>query len=296
MSPGTRFLRRLALLGPYGLAVLAAAGSLAAARPPAPGAVPTLVVCAPGYPGSTAEAQPAMNALAAAVSQASGLGPAGLEAAYYETEKAGLDRLAAPDAALALVPLPFWLEHGKGLRLEPVMQAIEQGGQAAEPWTLVAAAGAVATPASLAGFEISSLAGYSPRFVRGPVLGAWGDLPRDATIVASSAVLTSLRRASVGNKVAVLLDRAQAASLASLPFAGRLQVVTRSAPLPVSVLCVVGNRVPPSAVKALVKGFASLGATKVGAEALAGVRLARFVPADRAALAGARAAFDRVKE
>jgi hypothetical protein len=266
-------------------------GLARAAGPP-----PVLVACAPGYPGSTAEAQPAMDALAAAAAQGAGLKPADLKAVYFETEKAGLDRLAAPDAALALVPLPFFLKHRAALRLEPIMQAVEEGGESAEAWTLVAAAGAITSPASLAGYDIVSMAGYAPRFVRGPALGAWGEVPHDATVSFSNAVLTGLRRASAGGRIAVLLDRAQAAALPTLPFSAKLQVVARSAPLPVSVLCVVGDRLPPAAAKAIVKGLSSLGSTTAGAAALAGVRMARFVPADVAALARARDAFDKAKE
>jgi hypothetical protein len=286
--------------GRAAMAVIAAAvglvGAMSAARVTLAASPATLVVCAPGYPGSTAEAQPAMDALAAAVAQGAGMNAADFKAVYFETERAGLDRLAAQDAGLALVPLPFFLKHRAALRLEPLMQAVEEGGEAAEAWTLVAASGAVAAPASLAGFEIVSLAGYAPRFVRGPALGAWGELPSDVTISHSGAVLTGLRRASTGARTAVLLDRAQAAALATLPFAAKLQVVTRSARLPVSVLCTVGDRVAPAGAKAIVNGLSSLGATPPGIAALAGVRLARFVPADHAALVRAREAYEKVKE
>jgi hypothetical protein len=143
---------------------------------------------------------------------------------------------------------------------------------------------------------VISLAGYAPRFVRGPALGSWGTLPADVRITFSTAVLTGLRRASAGNKVALLLDRTQAAALPTLPFAAKLQVVTRSAPLPVAVLCTVGGRLPPARLQSLLKGLASVGGTASGAEALAGVRITRFVPADKGALARARDLFDRVKE
>lgn len=289
---------RVALAAAITLAtpIVLAAGRHAAAGQAPEGAARTLVVCAPGYPGSTAEAQAAMDTLAAAVARASGLRPGELGAVYFETEQAGLDRLAARDAALALVPLPFWLKHRAALRLEPLMQAVEAGGEPAEAWTLVAGAGAVAAPAGLAGFELTSLAGYAPRFVRGPALGAWGEVPPDATITPLRAVLSSLRRASTGAKVAVLLNREQAAALPTLPFAARLQVVTRSAPLPVSVLAVVGGRLDAAQSRAIAKGLASLGSTAGGPDALAGVRLARFIPADQAALARAREAYDKVKE
>lgn len=275
----------LAVLGVAGVS-----GDAAAAGPT------TLVVCAPGYPGSTAEAQPAMDALAAAAARGANLKAGDLTAVYFETEKAGLDRLAAADAGLALVPLAFYLKHRAALTLEPVLQAVEEGGQAAESWTLVAPTGTVTSAASLAGFDLVGLVGYAPRFVRGPVLGAWGDVPRDVTIGTSASVLSGLRKASTGAKTAVLLDRAQAASLASLPFAAKLQVVTKSVPLPVSVLCTVGGRVPPASAKALAAGFLALGSTPAERAALSGVRLTTFVAVDQAAVAKARDAYERAKE
>ncbi len=283
---------------PRGAIALAAAAAalLAPAHGDAPPSPIAIVVCAPGYPGSTDEARPAMEAFASAVAERTGWKTSELTAVYFETEKGGLDRLAGADAGLALVPLPFWLKHRVALRLSPRLQAIQQGGAASESWSLVARAGAVTGPASLAGFEVISLAGYAPRFVRGPALGAWGELPSNVTIAFSGAVLTGLRRASAGEKVALLLDREQAAALPTLPFAAKLQVVARSAPLPVSVLCSVGDRVPAPRLEVLLRAFTSLGASPAGADALAGVRLAKFVPADGGALARARDAFERVKE
>jgi hypothetical protein len=212
-----------------------------AAQSPAAAAPRLLVVCAPGYPGSTAEAQPAMDALAGAVGAAAGWKPGELAGVYFASESAGLARLAAPAATLALVPLNFFLEHRESLELVPLSQAIQQGGETAEPWSLVAGKGLVTGPASLAGFELISLAGNTPRFVRGPALAAWGALPADLKIVFSGALLSGLRRAAAGEKVALLLDRGQTAALATLPSAPQLEIVTRSPPLPVSVLCALGD-------------------------------------------------------
>lgn len=266
-----------------------------AAQSPAAAAPRLLVVCAPGYPGSTAEAQPAMDALAGAVGAAAGWKPGELAGVYFASESAGLARLAAPAATLALVPLNFFLEHRESLELVPLSQAIQQGGETAEPWSLVAGKGLVTGPASLAGFELISLAGNTPRFVRGPALAAWGALPADLKIVFSGALLSGLRRAAAGEKVALLLDRGQTAALATLPSAPQLEIVTRSPPLPVSVLCALGDRLPAARQKAFVAALSNLASTPAGAEALAGVRLARFVPADAKALASAGDAYARAQ-
>ncbi len=255
--------------------------------------VPALVAWAPGFPGSTKEAQPSMDALAAAVAEAAGRPAGSLAAVYHETEKGGAERLARQDAALAMVPLPAFLKYEKQLKLIPRLGVVTEGASdATEEWSLVAGRGKLRGPADLAGFQLISLASYAPRFVRGPALGTWGALPPDVSMVPSGALLSALRRAASGEKVALLLDRAQSASIATLPFAKDLEVVTSSGPLPGALLCLVDDRLAGSDAKALVAAFASLADRAGAADALAGVRVARFVPVDAAALAKARAAYD----
>ncbi len=67
-----------------------------------------VVVCAPGYPGSTAEAQPAMDGLAAAIIAETGWDAAAVRAVYFETEEGGVASLEETDVALMLVTLPFF--------------------------------------------------------------------------------------------------------------------------------------------------------------------------------------------
>jgi len=254
------------------------------------------VVCAPGYPGSTGEAQPAMDAFAAAAAAAAGWPAGALHAAYFETEKGGLERLAQADAALALVPLPFYLGYREALHLAPRLQAVMAGGEANERWTLVAGKGKVVHAADLDGWEIVSLAAWAPRFVRGPALAAFGELAASAKITFSGAVLSALRRAAAGEKVAILLDGPQAAALASLPFAASLEIVHRSAPLPVSVLCLVGSRLPAARATTLLAALPTLGDTETGAAALAGLRLSAFLPVGDKALTTAQTAYAAAPE
>lgn len=267
-------------------AILTALLALAPAAP-APQKAVALVACAPGYPGSTAEAQPTLDALSAALADAAGWPRESLQAVYHQAEKAGLDRLGQPDAALAMVPLPFFLKHGERLRLEPRLQVQSAGGALLEAWSLVAGKGRVGSPAALAGYTVVSLAGYDPGFVRG-ALGAWGRIPDSASVNFSGQVLTALRKAATGEKVALLLDAAQAAALPTLPFASDLEVVARSAPLPAALLCTVRGRLPPARWKVLEKALLALPDSPAGATALEGVRVARFAPLDEAALAAAR--------
>jgi len=107
-------------------------------------------------------------------------------------------------------------------------------------------------------------------------------------VVESSQVLSALRRAASAGGTAVLLDGAQAAALPSLPFAAELEVVARSSPLPTAIVASVGKRMPPARWTRLEKALLALPGDAQGAEALAGIRMVRFVPADAAAVAEAR--------
>ena len=256
----------------------------------------TLVACAPGYPGSTREAQPTMDAFARAVAESAGWSSGALSAVYHEVEAAGIERLSAPDASFALVPLAFYLKHQKAARLEPLCQAVRQGGEASEVWSLVAGKGRVSSPAALDGFELISLAAYAPRFVRGPALAGFGPLPSGVRLQGSGSLLSSLRRAAAGEKVALLLDGPQATGLASLPFAKDLETLARSAPLPASLVCRVSARATPDRGKSLTRALLKLHERPSGAAALQAMQLSRFAALDESGLRRAQQAYDAVRE
>ncbi|HSM91472.1 MAG TPA: PhnD/SsuA/transferrin family substrate-binding protein [Anaeromyxobacteraceae bacterium] len=247
----------------------------------------TILACAPGYPGTTVEAQPSMDALAAALARGAGLPERALAAIYLPGEAEGVARLGAPDTAVALLSLPFFLQHADALGLAPRLQIQVAGAGLVERWSLVARKGRVAKPADLAGFTILSIAGYSPDFVRGAP-GAWGRIPDSAKVAQTAQVLSGLRKAAAGADVALLLDGAQAAAVPTLPFAADLEVVARSEPVPTSVVATVGKRLPAARWAALERGFLGLAGDPTGAAALASVRMVRFAPLDPAALAAAR--------
>jgi hypothetical protein len=247
-----------------------------------------LAVCAPGYPGTTAEAQNAMNALAAALAKTAKWPEGSLTAAYFPGEAEGLARLGHPDAAVALVPLPFFLAHRDALALKPRMSVQTSSSGLTEQWTLVAKKGRVKGPSDLANMTVSSIAAYAPSFVRG-VLGAWGRLPDSVKVEGMPQVLSTLRKVANGANVAVLLDGAQTASLASLPFAKDLEVVARSQPMPTALVATVGRRLSDKRWSELNKALLSIASEPKGAEALATIRMVRFAPLEASALAAATA-------
>lgn len=274
---------------------LAAALAVVASAGTAPSTPIALVACAPGYPGTTAEARPSMDAFAAALARAAGWPEGSVAGVYLPQEKDGLARLSKPDAAVALVTLPFWVKHGAALGLDPRLEVVTQGAKGpTEEWSLVAKKGRVTSAASLAGFTIASSAGYAPGFVRG-VLAGFGALPASARIVDSTQVLSWLRKAATGADAAVLLDGQQAAAIASLPFASDLEVVARSAQLPVAFVATVGKRLTAARWSALDEAFLAIRSDPRGEAALQGIRMTQFVPADPKAVAAARALAGRAR-
>lgn len=255
-----------------------------------------LVICAPGFPGTTAEAQGTIDALVGAMAKAAKWAPAELTGAYYETEKGGLARLSQADVGLAMLPLALFLEQEAALKLTARQAAIMKGrADSKEVWSLVAKKGALANAAALEGWQISSIVGFSPRFIRGPALGAWGKVPENVKFVQTSQVLSAMRKAAAGEKIALLLDGEQTAALPSAPFAKDLEVVYKSAPVPGALIATVGAKVPEARWKAMGEALPKLGDTPEGAKALEGVWKLRFAPLDEKAVEAARKAFKETK-
>ena len=270
----------------------AASAAAPAAPAPAPSAAPgrMLVACAPGYPGTTAQAQPTMDRFAAAAEKEAGWKQGNLGAIYHETLEGGVERLAAPDAVLALVTLPFYLETADRLGLKPRLQVVQESG-AMQIWCLVAKKGSVTAPAALDGWELTGGVGFSKNFVRGLVVGEWGPLPETARITFATAPLTALRRAASGEKTAVILEGSAATALNGLPFGTNLEIVARSKPLPGSLLCTVGSRLPAKEADKMIKALSGLHRTPAGAAELKAIQVTRFEPIDRDLLENAQRAF-----
>jgi hypothetical protein len=236
----------------------------------------TLVFCAPGYPGAAGDARPLLDQFAGAAVTAAGWPAGSLAAVYDPTEDGGLAKLNSTDAVLAFVPYPFFVEHAAQLHLTPLVQAemVDIGPQ--QRWSLVAKAGRVANPQSMAGYSVLSVAGYAPDFVRRSALAGWA-LPPDVKIEATGQVLSALRRAAAGEPVAVLLDQTQATALTTLPFAADLKVVAQSPELPVALIAVVDSRLPAARARALQEALLKMGRGSGSTDTLGSLRLRGFV-------------------
>ena len=270
--------------------VLAVAASLAAAMSRLEAAA--IVFCSPGSPGDTLQAQPAMDQLARAVEKAGGLAAGTVGAEYHEAEAAGLQALRAPGTLLSAVPVPFFVEHAQDLGLDPRLSIVTNAALP-ERYALVARKGSISKAAELSGWEVTGAPGYAAGFVRRLFGKGWGTLPADARVSFTAAPLQALRRAAAGEKLAVVLDATQSASLSNLPFGSELDIVARSEPLPAGLVCAVKGPAAGSAktVQSILKGLERLPKSPEGKEALTAIRIERFEPIDAARVARLRAEY-----
>jgi hypothetical protein len=283
----TKMRRRIShavALAPVFLAVMTVVAN--AAPPAAAPGKQTLVVCSPGSPGKSDEAQPRMDAFSAAVSAKAGTQVA---AVYDPTNDGGVAKLGT--AGLGLVSLPFFLQHEKDLALHPRLTAVAKGRPANERWGLVVAKGKVKTAADLASFTINTSLAFSPGFVRGVVAGSLGALPATAKIQQSATVLSALRHAADGEPVAVVVDGTTEASLASLPFAAKLEVIAHSPAAPAGIVVTIDAKLPDKTWAGLEKAMLGLAGDKASATGLEAIQMTGFVALDTKALDEARKAF-----
>jgi hypothetical protein len=272
-------------LAPVVLGVLAASAVNSDAAPAA-GEKQAIVVCSPGSPGKTDEAQPRMDAFAGAVSAKAG---APIAAVYDPTNDGGVTRFAS--AGIGLVSLPFFLQHEKDLALKPRLTAVAKGRPALERWGLVVGKGKVKSAADLASFTINTNLAFSPGFVRGVVIGGLGPLPASAKITQSSSVLSALRHAADGEPIAVVVDGTTEASLSSLPFAQKLEVVAHSPPAPAGIVVTIDAKMPDKTWAGIEKAMLGMSGDKSAATALDAIQMTGFVALDAKALDAARKAF-----
>jgi hypothetical protein len=239
-------------------------------------ALATLVFCAPGYPGGAGDAQPLLDQFASSAVATSGWPAGSLVAVYDPTEEGGLAKLRGPDAVLAFVPYPFFVQHAAELHLTPLVQADVSDIGPQQRWTLVAKSGRVTDSKSMTGYTILSVAGYAPDFVRHSALEGW-TLPPDVKIEATGQILGALRRVAAGEPVAALLDQTQAAALPTLPFAAEIKAVMQSPELPVAIIAVVDSRVTAARARALQAGLLKMSHASGSADSLGPLRLHGFV-------------------
>ncbi len=192
-------------------------------------------VIQPGQPGSSQEAQPVMDSLAAYLSKKLDDGVA-LQGAYFNDSKQALGFVRGNPPKWGIVSIEFFTAHAEDLRMTPIAST-RPGGAEKDVWRIVVPKDGPADWRKLAG-NLAGTMFFEERAASRLLLGEdLKGLP--FTLSAISSPLRVLRSLSGEKKdgakaSGIALDRKQYDAMKSLPLAAELKVIFTSQELPTS--------------------------------------------------------------
>ncbi len=212
------------------LSVLFALSLLSRPRPATASDGIDFAVIQPGQPGTSAEAQPVMDELAAYLRERLGTGST-LRGTYFNDLKEALAFVGRARPRWAIVSLDFYAEEGRRLGLTPIASARPSGFEK-DTWRLAVHKDAPDDWQALQG----KVWGTMLFDRRAAACLAFGRSP-DALpfhLVGTFRPLKALRTTSRGKGAGVVLDRMQYEAMRSLPLASQIKIIHTTAELPTS--------------------------------------------------------------
>ncbi len=227
------------------------------------------LLCFPGGPGSTADAQPVVDAFLKALAGQAGWGSA---SGTYTNDLAQCQS-GAGGAGVVVLPLDLYLQQHTAWRLTPVATLTNK--ETASRYHVVTKKGT--TLDALKGKPVSTAIPASDAFLSRVGFDGKLDVSKDIALSRVRTALKALKDLDKGVVSAVLLDDVQQKALAGLPFAASLETVLSGAALPGAIVASVG------AVQGL--GPALTGLCSKATKVCDDMRITGFQPIDAAALA-----------
>lgn len=253
-----------------------------------------LLVCAPGFPGTPAQAKSVMDALAAAIARGAGWAEGRVRARYVAIEAEGVAVLKERRPALLLATLPFYCKHQALIRGE-LVAATQVAGKPTETIRVVA-------PPTCQGDGLTALRGKrltgcrldDPDFLTRVVFAGALDARKDLTLIDGKRTLRALTLATEGEADALLLADEEWGLLQTPELAPRVagwRTLFRSAALPVAPVVALGatpEAKPDATLAAAVRrALLALHATDDGKRLCERLRVTGFVQPDPAPYAAA---------
>ncbi len=198
----------------------------------APASPLTVVICYPGGPVRASDAKPAMDSMLAVIEEI-GQWEKGSIICEFTTKVDECHRLMAEkDPHFAILSVGLYLEHMQKHQLVPVARPNVEG-RTTDTYRILVRRGSFGSLADLQGGTLGGTHLSEPRFLKKIVFKSKIDPAKHFKLKPSRRVLRALRNLNRGRKLdAVILNEQQFMSLASLPFADKLEVVFTSEPIP----------------------------------------------------------------
>lgn len=232
------------------------------------------VIIQPGQPGTSEDAQPTMDVLAAYVRKQLG-GGVNVKGRYFNEVEPALEYLRGSGPKWGIVSMTFYATHGRRLALKPLASS-RPGGYDKDRWLL-----AVAVPGPEDWRQVTGT--VTGTMLHDSATAACLLFQREAAslpfaLSGTIQPLMALRQVIKGRAAGVVLDRVQYEALRKTPSADSVKVIHQSPDLPFSPVVWIGE--PDSRQKPLAAVFLDMKKNPEGQLLLKQLQTDGFGPAD----------------
>ncbi|MBN2714266.1 MAG: PhnD/SsuA/transferrin family substrate-binding protein [Deltaproteobacteria bacterium] len=210
-----------------------------------------LLLLLPGYPGTSAQAQPYVDRMLRHLEQGLGLAPQSMQGVFISDGSEGAQRLESEKPGIALVGPSVYAKYAKKMKMK-VIAKVDANGRGEQTYHVVVAKNGPAAIALLKGIVTGAVV-HDDKYVVN-VLFDRKVKASELTFVSNSRPLRALRDVAAGKADAVIVDDETLKYMKDLPFAADLREIytTRPVPAPAVVVLNQGMKYVPQLKKLLV--------------------------------------------
>ena len=264
--------------------------ALATLSGPAFAADRDLLFWAPYGAGSPEQAAETMAEFGRYLETAAGWAEGTIDTSYLNNVEDGVARLEEDAPGFLVVTVPVFLRHHRGQGWKPLLILVTDSADA-QRYSLYGPPGS--TLESLSGAPLVGDSAYDAAFVATAVLRR-EDAEVPFELQPTDRPLSAVRKASRGERMAVLLDEAQRIALGSLPAGVELSLLAESPWMPAGIL-VASPAVAPADAEAVREALERAAEDPAAKEILTTMKIRRFEPPVPEALSTLARSYDAAR-
>jgi ABC-type phosphate/phosphonate transport system substrate-binding protein len=200
----------------------------------------TVVICYPGGSVQSQDAEAATASMLRVVEESGGWSPGSMTGHFIASSRECGKRLDEQKPPFAITTLGTFLTYREKLGLIPLAQPVIDGSSA-ERYRIMVRTGTYPSLEALKGKTIAGALVEEPQLLKRVVLRGSVDPESFFTLKGSPGVLRCLRKLAQGELEGVIVNSQQYRALASLPFAGELEVAFTSEEIPLAGIVANGK-------------------------------------------------------
>lgn len=196
-----------------------------------------MLLCLPGFPGTTAQAQPYVDKMLRHLETDLGYESGSMTGAYLPDGSKATAKLKSEKPGFVLMGPSVLAENNKSMTLH-IIAKVEANGRGQETYYVVTKKGGPSDLSALVGKTVSGTMVHDEKYVYNVVLDQ--NLPRGTlTVKSNKRPLKSLRDVVKGNVDAAIVDQSVIDHMKELKFGDQLQVIYTSKPVPAPAVVVL---------------------------------------------------------